>query len=133
MKFKKGTSGNPTGRPPGIPDRRTELRRKLEDRSGELLDTAIEQALEGDSGLMRALLGRVIAPAKPETLPASFTLPHGSLTEQAQAVMVAIASGQLPTSTGSELLSAMAQVAKIREADELESRIERLESAQNDS
>jgi hypothetical protein len=66
-------------------------------------------------------------------LPASFTLPHGSLTEQAQAVMVAIASGQLPTSTGSELLSAMAQVAKIREADELESRIERLESAQNDS
>ena len=42
----------------GIPDRRTELRRRLESRSDDLIDFAIDRALQGDSGLMWALLGR---------------------------------------------------------------------------
>ena len=127
MTFQKGQSGNPTGRPVGIPDRRTELRRRLESRSDDLIDSAIDRALQGDSGLMRALLGRLVAPAKAETLPASFTLPEGSLTDQANAVMQAVSAGVIAPSTGGELLSALGQVAKIREADEVLSRVEALE------
>jgi len=78
---------------------------------------------------MRALLGRLVAPAKAETLPASFTLPEGSLTDQAHAVMQAVSSGVIAPSTGGELLTALGQVAKNREAEELVQRIERLERA----
>lgn len=129
MTFQKGQSGNPAGRPVGILDRRTELRRRLESRSEDLIDSAIEQALQGNSGLMTALLGRLVAPAKAETLPATFTLPEGSLSDQATAIMQAVSSGVIAPSTGGELLAALGQVAKIREADELLRRVESLERA----
>ena len=127
MKFQPGQSGNPAGRPKGIIDKRWALRKRLEDASEILVDEAIKRAIEGDSGLMRALLGRLVAPAKAETLPTSFTLPEGSLTDQANAVMQAVSAGVIAPSTGGELLSALGQVAKIREADEVLSRVEALD------
>lgn len=75
---------------------------------------------------MRALLGRLVAPVKAKTLSASFTLPEGSLTDQAHAVMQAVSAGVIAPSTGGELLSALGQVAKIREADEVLFRVEAL-------
>ena len=129
MKFQPGQSGNPAGRPKGIIDKRWALRKRLDDASETLVDEAIKRAIEGDSGLMRALLGRLVAPAKPETLPAPFTLPGASLTDQANAIMQAVSSGVIVPSTGCELLSALSQVAKIRESDDLTDRIERLERA----
>ena len=113
----------------GIPDRRTELRSRLESRSDDLIDSAIDRALQGDSGLMKALLGRLVAPAKAETIPVSFTLPDGSLTDQAHAVMQAVSSGVIAPSTAGELLTALGKVAKIREADDLLVRLERLEAS----
>ena len=127
MKFKQGQSGNPAGRPKGIVDKRWALRNRLESASETLVDEAIKRAIDGDSGLMRALLGRLIAPAKAETLPAPFTLPKGSLSDQATAVMQAVSSGVIAPSTAGELLTALGHVAKIREADELMRRIEALE------
>jgi len=129
MKFKQGQSGNPAGRPKGIVDKRWALRNRLENASETLVDEAIKRAIDGDSGLMRALLGRLVAPAKAETLPATFTLPEGSLSDQATAVMQAVSSGMIAPSTGGELLAALGQVAKIREADELLRRVESLERA----
>lgn len=129
MKFKQGQSGNPAGRPKGIVDKRWALRNRLENASETLVDEAIKRAIDGDSGLMRALLGRLVAPAKAETLPATFTLPEGSLSDQATAVMQAVSTGLIAPSTGGELLAALGQVAKIREADELLRRVESLERA----
>lgn len=127
MKFKPGQSGNPAGRPKGIIDKRWALRTRLESASETLVDEAIKRAMDGDSGLMRALLGRLVAPAKAETLPATFALPEGSLSDQATAVMQAVSTGLIPPSTGVELLASLGQVAKIREADELLQRVESLE------
>lgn len=127
MTFQKGQSGNPEGRPVGIPDRRTALRRRLEERSEDLLEMAISQALQGDSVLMKALLGRVIPPPKPETPPADFSLPDGNFSDQAKAVIKAISDGRITPSTGNELLTGIAQMVKIQEAQEIAERVERLE------
>lgn len=127
MTFQKGQSGNPSGRPPGIPDRRAVLRRKLEDRAEDLLDTAINQAMQGDSGLMKVLLGRVIPQPKPETPPSKFNLPEGNFSQQADAVVEAIIAGEVNPSIGNELLTAMTQRIKIQEFQELTDRVTALE------
>lgn len=127
MTFKKGQSGNPAGRPPGIPDRRSVLRKRLEDKGEELLETAMNQAIRGDSGMMKVLLGRLIAPPKPETPPAVFNLPEGDFSEQAEAVVNAIIAGEINPSTGNELLAAMNQRIKIQEFHDLTNRVAALE------
>lgn len=127
MKFKPGQSGNPAGRPKGIVDKRWALRSRLEDASETLVDEAIKRAMDGDSGLMRALLGRLIPPAKPEAASVEFDLPKARLSEQAEAVLRAISSGAMSPTVGSDLLQSLAQAARIKETDELEERISRLE------
>ena len=127
MKFQPGQSGNPAGRPKGIIDKRWALRKRLEDASETLVDEAIKRAIEGDSGLMRALLGRLIPPAKPESATVEFDLPETRLSEQAEAILRAISTGAMSPTVGSDLLQSLAQAARIKETDELEARVRKLE------
>ena len=127
MKFQPGQSGNPAGRPKGIIDKRWALRKRLEDASETLLDEAIRRAIGGDSGLMRALLGRLIPPAKPESATVEFDLPETRLSEQAEAILRAISTGAMSPTVGSDLLQSLAQAARIKETDELEARVRKLE------
>jgi hypothetical protein len=83
--------------------------------------------MQGDSGLMKALLGRVIPQPKPETLSEAFDLPDGNFSDQAKAVIKAISEGQITPSTGNELLTAIAQMVKIQEAQDIADRVEKLE------
>jgi hypothetical protein len=69
MPFKKGQSGNLKGRPKGVPDRRGELKRKLEARANEVLDAAIDRAIGGDSLALKLVMERLIPTLKPETTP----------------------------------------------------------------
>jgi hypothetical protein len=55
-------------------------------------------------------------------------LPGNTLTEQGQSVIAAIACGDLPTAQGGILLTALANLAKLTESDELEKRIAALEA-----
>ena len=129
--FKKGVSGNPKGRPRGIIDKRQKLRLALEEKAEELLEVIIERAMKGDAQMQRVLLGRLIPPAKPESSLQSFYLPEGSLSEQAGAVIQAVGRGELPTSNAHELLSAISLSLKIRETEELEQRVGKLEESVN--
>lgn len=128
MKFQPGHSGNPRGRPPGVPDRRSQLRAQLESDSTELLEKAVEMAKAGDRTMLAFLIGRILPATKPESAAMRVNLPGGSLADQAGALVDAAANGEVPASATGELLAGMAVVAKLRELDELTKRLEALEA-----
>ncbi|MBO1520639.1 DUF5681 domain-containing protein [Oceanisphaera pacifica] len=126
-KFKAGKSGNPAGRPKGIPDSRSALRRELEKHGEELLNTVVKMALEGDASALKLCLERIMPPVKPSAEPVTFELSGDTLTEQAQSILKAIAQGELDPITGRQLLAAIADLSKITEIDELSRRLDELE------
>jgi len=69
MKFEPGRSGNPSGRPRGSADRRSELRAMLEPHAPALLEKVIQMALEGDLVAMKLCLERCLPSLRPETAP----------------------------------------------------------------
>jgi len=125
--FQKGESGNPSGRPKGVQDRRTALRAALEGQADELLAKAVEEALKGNSAVLIALLSRLIPNLKPESAFLENVSPEGALSEQAAQIVSSTLAGQISPSTASELLGSLANAQRIKEADELEVRIDRLE------
>lgn len=127
MSFKPGQSGNPGGRPKGIVDSRHRLRAALDPHADELLARAVEMAKAGDVAVLTFLLGRAMPAPKPETVPINVEIPDGTLTQKAEALVAAAASGALPASTAAELLGGLATVARLREVDELEARLTALE------
>lgn len=60
MSFKKGQSGNPSGRPKGTKDKRTELRELLRPHAPVLVEKAVEMALDGDTTALKICLDRII-------------------------------------------------------------------------
>lgn len=123
----KGQSGNPAGRPPGIPNPGARLRKMID---AEAIVARLQAAaLAGDVMAARTLLERVIPPLKATRAPAALPgiADAFTLTERAQAVLRGVADGTLTTDQASELLGALAATAKILETDELERRIAALE------
>lgn len=130
-RFKPGQSGNPGGRPKGKPDRRTALLQGLEDDLPELLNALKAAALAGDTQALRILLDRVLPVRKATTEPVE--LPElaeaGTLPEKVEAVLSAIAAGQLPPDVGALLVNAIGTAARVEEVAELRERLEALERA----
>ncbi len=125
--WKKGQSGNPKGRPPGVGPVNL-LRAAIAARVPEILQKLITQALEGDTGAARLLLERAIAPLKSIEPTQALNLPDGTLTEQGRAVLASVAAGQLAPGQGSQLIAAIGQLARVAEIDELTARITALEN-----
>lgn len=125
--WKKGQSGNPNGRPPGVGQVNL-LRAAIANRVPEILEKLINQALQGDTGAARLLLERAIAPLKAMEPTQAITLPDGTLTDQGRAVLSAVASGALAAGQGSQLITAIGALARVAEIDELSARITVLEN-----
>jgi len=127
-KFSEGQSGNPSGRPCGIKDKRTLFAEMLDGHKQSLFDKALELALSGDPQMLRLLLDRLL-PVRPkdDPLPAEMVGFSGSLVEQGKKVLDLIAQGVITPVQGNELLSALAIHAKLVETDELAERIKLLE------
>jgi hypothetical protein len=128
MKFKKGKSGNPKGRPKGLPDKRTALRALLEPHAEELIRVAVERALEGDTAALRLCLERLIPPVRSTDEAVSIEL-KGTMTERGQAIIDAMSAGQITPSQTAEMLAGLATQARLIEASDLEKRIAALEQA----
>ena len=128
-KFKKGQSGNPTGRPKGT-GTAAKMRALLEPHAPMLVEKAVQLALDGDTAALRICVDRLIPAMKPRDEPIMLEGLEGSLTEQGQTVITGMSKGCITSGDASDILRALASQARIKEVDELEQRIEVLEDRQ---
>lgn len=131
-RWAKGESGNQAGRPPGSPDKRSQLRALITAEAPELVATAVQLAKGGDVAALSLLLARCVSPLRPVAEPVSFVLPPGaSLAEQARSILAGIAAGQIDPHTGKALVDAVAAVANVTALDEIERRLSVLETGES--
>lgn len=127
-KFQRGQSGNPAGRPKGSGIAGA-LRKAITDSAADIVQTMITNAKAGDMQAAKALLDKVLPTLKPEAL--SVLLPDmvgaETLSAKAEAAIDAAGAGELSPSAASDLVSAIAALAKIIETTELQKRLEALE------
>ena len=75
---------------------------------------------------MYVYFGRCL-PSQPRISTGESANPEGTLFEQAAQIVSSTLAGQISPSTASELLGSLANAQRIKEVDELEVRIDRLE------
>lgn len=125
--FAPGVSGNPAGRPKSAS---TELRRQLSEHGTELVSKAVEMALAGDAQALRICLDRIAPPLKAQPAPIHVDLDGAEgLAGVSRRLVDEAAAGRVPADVASQLVSALGQVARITEIDELERRLDALEAA----
>ena len=122
--FKKGQSGNPAGRPKGARDKRLALMLSNEK---ALQRKLVKMALGGDVAAMRILAERLWPKLRPEALPVRVTTASSDLASQGAAIIDAALSGKLTPDVLRDLLSALADQARLIEFTEIEERLQRLE------
>ena len=128
-RWKAGESGNPRGRKPGT-GKIAQLRENIAQHLPAIIEQLVTKAKEGDPQAARLLLERVIPPVKSIESPVEIKLPKDAdLSTQGQMVIHAIANGELPPNQGSNLLTGLSTLARIKELDELEKRLTALEQA----
>ena len=128
-RFAPGRSGNAKGRPPGS-GAVAKLRAQIAKDVPAIIRKLVKQAKTGDVGAARLLLERSLAPLKPIEEPVRLVLPDGTLTDQGQAIVSAMAAAELAPAQGAALLASLGSLAKLTEATELERRIAALEAKQ---
>jgi len=135
QRFQPGKSGNPRGRPKGIPDRRNAWRDRLAEHLPELIDDLVKRAKAGDEFSIKLILERVAPPLRPQGQVVEvqgLEDAHG-LAAKAELILRAVGLGQMPVETGRLFLEALGSVARIAEFDELTKRVEELERKQESS
>ena len=131
-KFRKGQSGNPSGKPKGCRNATTILFDDLlKDNAKDLIEKAIEMAKGGDGPALRLCIDR-LAPARKDR-PVWFDLPEMNEAKDAvnasAAIVAAVAAGDLTPSEASELSKVVDSYARTLQAVEFEERISKLEKA----
>ena len=124
--FKKGTSGNPAGRPKGIPDKRTEIRDLLKPHAPALVEKAVQLALQGEQTALKLCLDKVIPSLKPVSESVSVNN-AGNLSDIGMSVITDVFSGAITTDAGYELLRSLQIQANLEEFTAIEKRLTALE------
>jgi Family of unknown function (DUF5681) len=123
--FKKGQSGNPKGRKPGIA-LTAQLRDELAPSMPKIINLIKEQAEQGDQNAMKMLMDRFYPALKPQSLPVE--IPAGSnLVQTGNNIINGTLGGQIAPDIASILLAGLASQAKIQEVNELQQRLEAIE------
>lgn len=127
-RWKPGQSGNPKGRPKGLPNKRTVIAEEFDKDGVAIARVVIEAALAGDMQAANLVLQRLSPPLRARSEKVQFELdPEGPLSEQARQVIAAVASGNVAPDTGQVLLGCISSLAGIIQTDELEARLSALE------
>lgn len=129
-KFVEGQSGNPSGRPKGIPDRRTIFREMIEPHREALVQKAIALALDGNEQMLRLLLDRLL-PAKPKIEEESFDgfNKDKSLSEQLVDIKQAMSNGEISSDyahKASQVIATQIKIDEYMKITQLEQRVEEI-------
>ena len=132
--FRRGQSGNPSGRPVGARNRATLAMEALLDGEAEAITRkAVELAKAGDGPALRLCMERIM-PARRDR-PISFRLPHLEKAADAvkanAALVEAVAAGQLTPAEASELSKLVESFIRAIEVTDIQDRLAKLE-AQSD-
>lgn len=103
------------------------LRNALVNDLPEILASVVKAAKGGDMQAARTILERVLPPLKAMEVPAILHPLTGSLSDQGQAILAAMANGALAPGQATQLLAGLAAQAKIVEVDELARRLGEIE------
>ena len=134
-KFKKGASGNPSGRPPGNQNKSTLFYEQMLEGKAELLITKLmEKAEQGDIRALTLCLDRIFPVRKerfinlnlkpvesPQDLPIHF-----------QEITTAVAEGRITPTEGEALSNILTNHARAMQTVELDQRIAQLETCQEE-
>jgi hypothetical protein len=134
-RWRKGKSGNPSGRPPGARNNATLAAETLFDNEAEILTRkVIEKAKEGDTAALRICLDRIIPPRRER--PLHIALPKLASASDAAAAMATIvaatAAGEITPGEGADLNTVVAGFIKVTEISDIEARVAALERKASD-
>lgn len=125
--WRKGQSGNPNGRRAKGLATAERLRNALVKDLPAILKVIVTNAKAGDLNAAKTILERVLPPLKAIEVPTLLDELTGTLSQQGQEIIRAMADGRLAPGQASQLLMAIGAQAKILEVDEMARRIEAIE------
>jgi hypothetical protein len=130
-RWRKGSSGNPGGRPAGSRNRATiALESMLEGEAERLTRKVLELALAGDTAALRMCMERLVPPRKDRTI--QLVLPPIQTVQQVSqamaAIVAAISEGQITPGEGEILAGILSQLCNFVLTADLEKRVEALEA-----
>lgn len=128
--WRKGQSGNPSGRKKGVRNKATLLALALmENELNDIVRTIINAAKGGDMAAARLIVDKLVPAAKER--PLSIALPDArtpqGIAEAQEIVLQAVGGGDLLPSEGSAVSAMLETKRRIYETTELEQRIAELE------
>jgi hypothetical protein len=127
-RWRKGQSGNPLGVRRRSATTQQKIRKMIEDASEEIVSRQITLAVKGHPLVAKVLLGKVLpdASAKSSPIEAPIEL-KGTPTERAEAILTALAAGELSQDSATVLLQAVRITQEIADAAELGQRLSQIE------
>jgi len=134
-RWAKGTSGNPSGRPPGSRNKATLIiEQLLEDESEQLARKLINLAKEGDISALRLCMDRLAPVPKERNIHLDLIPGHTTeeLAANSQRVLTAIGEGRITPGEGQALSQILQDQCRALELVELDRRIKEVESAQSE-
>ena len=127
-KFQPGKSGNPRGRPTDA-KKSAAIRKLILNSAPEFVGMMIDSAKAGDVNAGRALLVCACPPLKPVELPVTLPMDaDAGIADQGRSVINALAQGLIAPGQASQILTALAGIAKLIELEEFERRLSSLEA-----
>ena len=125
----RGGSRPGAGRPKGSGNQKhNELREMLFSQAEPLVAQLIKQARDGDIQAIKLCMDKILPSIKPVNSPINIDFDSAeSLTEKAELILAAAASGQMSSTEANQLLASITSLAQIVEFEEFDKRLADLE------